>query len=164
MSNQESKRAIRFNKNKLATKKTIAKSNTIAIRELFVIIDFRESLNEEHNDFDNNLQAQDQLETNASSTFNNIEINYEILLEKKKEKLKQLVVKYKYQFLLRENQKLQISLQDNEINASFMRQRCASSSKNNTLKNDKLFLKKQRLTFDLKSSYLDNYYKKNFKK
>jgi len=45
-----------------------------------------------------------------------------------------------------------------------MRQRCTSSSKNNTLKNNKLFLKKQRLTFDLKSSYLNNYYERNFKK
>jgi len=45
-----------------------------------------------------------------------------------------------------------------------MRQRRATSSKNNILKNDKLFLKKQRLALDLKSFYLNNYYKKNFKK
>jgi len=45
-----------------------------------------------------------------------------------------------------------------------MRQRRTLSSKNNTLKNDKLFLKKQRLIFDLKLSYLNNYYEKNFKK
>jgi len=45
-----------------------------------------------------------------------------------------------------------------------MQQRCALFSKNNTLKSDKLFLKKQRLIFNLRLSYLDNYYKRNFKK
>jgi len=45
-----------------------------------------------------------------------------------------------------------------------MRQYYIASSKNNTLKDNKLFLKKQRLIFDLRSSYLNNYYKKNFKK
>jgi len=57
MSNQESKRATRFNKNKFATKAIIAKSNTIAIKKLFVIDNFRKLLNKEHNNFDNNLQA-----------------------------------------------------------------------------------------------------------
>ena len=46
----------------------------------------------------------------------------------------------------------------------FTQQRCALFLKNNTLKNNKLFLKKQKLIFDLKLSYLDNYYEKNFKK
>ncbi len=45
-----------------------------------------------------------------------------------------------------------------------MQQHCIALSKNNTLKNNKLFLKKQKLIFDLKLFYLDNYYKKNFKK
>jgi len=45
-----------------------------------------------------------------------------------------------------------------------MRQRCTLSSKNDTLKDDKLFLKKQRLILDLKLSYLNNYHEKNFKK
>jgi len=45
-----------------------------------------------------------------------------------------------------------------------MQQYYALFSKNNTLKNNKLFLQKQRLILDLKLSYLNNYYKKNFKK
>jgi len=45
-----------------------------------------------------------------------------------------------------------------------MQQHCVSFSKNNILKDDKLFLKKQKLKFDLKSFYLINYYEKNFKK
>jgi len=55
MSNQESKRAIRFNKSKFAIKTIIAKSNAIAIKKLFVVINFRKLLNEEHNNFNNNL-------------------------------------------------------------------------------------------------------------
>jgi len=45
-----------------------------------------------------------------------------------------------------------------------MQQRRVLFSKNNTLKDNKLFLKKQKLTFDLKLFYLNNYYEKNFKK
>ncbi len=45
-----------------------------------------------------------------------------------------------------------------------MQQYCAVFSKNNILKNNKLFLKKQKLILDLRLFYLDNYYKKNFKK
>jgi len=45
-----------------------------------------------------------------------------------------------------------------------MQQRCVLSSKNNTLKDNKLFLKKQKIIFNLRLSYLDNYYEKNFKK
>jgi len=56
MSNQKSRRATRFNKSKFATKATIVKSNTIAIKELFVIINSRELSNKEYNNFDNNLQ------------------------------------------------------------------------------------------------------------
>jgi len=78
--------------------------------------------------------------------------------------LKQFVIKRKYQLLLKKNQKLQISLQNNKINASFMRQRRILFLKNNILENNKLFSKKQRLTLDLKLFYLNNYYKKNFKK
>jgi len=59
MSNQKSKRATRFNKSKFATKTTIAKSNTIATKEFFVVINCRELLNEKHNNFNNNLQTQD---------------------------------------------------------------------------------------------------------
>jgi len=54
--NQEFKRATRFNKSKFATKAIIAKSNAIATRKFFVIIDFRELSNKEHNDFNNDLQ------------------------------------------------------------------------------------------------------------
>ncbi len=63
-------------------------------------------LNEEHNDFDNNLQVQNQFKANANFTFDNIEIDYKAFLKKKKKKLKQFVVKRKYQLLLKENQKL----------------------------------------------------------
>jgi len=45
-----------------------------------------------------------------------------------------------------------------------MQQRRTSFLKNNTLKDDELFLKKQKLIFDLRLFYLNNYYKKNFKK
>jgi len=83
MSNQEFKRATRFNKNKLATKVTIAKINTIATREFFVIINSQESSNEEYNNFNNNLQVRNQLKTNASSTLDNIKIDYKTLLKKK---------------------------------------------------------------------------------
>jgi len=55
-------------------------------------------------------------------------------------------------------------LQDNKISALFTQQYCIVFSKNNTLKDNKLSLKKQKLILDLKLSYLDNYYKKNFKK
>jgi len=55
MFNQEFKRATRFNKSEFATKTTIAKSNTIATKELFVIIDFQKLSNEEYNNFNNNL-------------------------------------------------------------------------------------------------------------
>jgi len=55
MLNQEFKKATCFNKSKLATKTIIAKRNAIAIKELFVIINFRKFLNEEYNGFDNNL-------------------------------------------------------------------------------------------------------------
>jgi len=55
MLNEEFKRAIRFNKSKLATKAIIAKSNTIAIKKFFVIIDFRKLLNEKYNNSSNNL-------------------------------------------------------------------------------------------------------------
>ncbi len=105
-----------------------------------------------------------KLGTNTSSIFDNFEIDYKTLLKKKKKKSKQLAVKYKYQLLLRENQKLQILLQDNKINILFIQQYCTVFSKNNTLKNNKLFLKKQKSIFDLKLFYLDNYYRKNFKK
>jgi len=37
------------------TKTIIAKSSAIAIKKFFVVIDFRELLNKEHNNFDNNL-------------------------------------------------------------------------------------------------------------
>jgi len=56
MSNQKFKRATRFNKNKLATKTVIAKSNTTTIKEFFVVINFRKLLNKKYNNFDNNLQ------------------------------------------------------------------------------------------------------------
>jgi len=46
----------------------------------------------------------------------------------------------------------------------FTQQHRVSSFKNNTLKDNKLFLKKQKSIFDLRSFYLDNYYEKNFKK
>jgi len=57
MSNQESKRATRFNKSKFATKATIAKNNTIATKKFFIIINSRKLLNKKYNNFDNNLQT-----------------------------------------------------------------------------------------------------------
>ncbi len=164
MLNQEFKKTICFNKSKSATKTTIAESNTIAIRKLFVVINSRELLNKKYSNFDNKFLIKNKLETNTSSIFNNFEINYKTLLKKKKEKSKQFAVKRKYQLFLRENQKLQILLQNNKISILFTRQRCVVSSKNNILKNNKLFLKKQKSILNLRSFYLDNYYRKNFKK
>jgi len=164
ISNQEFKKATRFNKNELATKTTIAKSSATTTRKLFVIINSQKLLNKKYSNFDNKFLIRDKFEANTSSIFDNFKIDYKTLLEKKRKKSKQFVIKYKYQLLLKENQKLQISLQDNKISILFTQQHCATSSKNNTLKNNKLFLKKQKLIFDLKLFHLDNYYKKNFKK
>ncbi len=164
MSNQEFKKTICFNKSKSAIKTTIAESSTTAIKKFFIVIDSRKLLNKKYNNFNNKFLIRDKLEANINSIFDNFEINYKTLLERKKKKLKQFAVKYKYQLLLRENQKLQILLQNNKINILFTRQYCTAFSKNNILKNNKLFLKKQRSALDLRPFYLDNYYEKNFKK
>ncbi len=119
ISNQKFKKTICFNKNKFATKTTIVESSIVATRKLFVVIDSRELSNKKYSNFDNKFSIKNELETNINSTFNNFEINYKTLLEKKKKKLKQFVIKYKYQFLLKENQKLQILLQNNKINILF---------------------------------------------
>ncbi len=103
ISNQKFKRVTCFNKNKLVTKTTIVKSNTIAIKKFFVVINSQELSNKKYNNFNNKFLIKDELETNTSFTFNNFEINYKTLLKKKREKSKQLVVKYKYQLLLKEN-------------------------------------------------------------
>ncbi len=103
ISNQKFKKATRFNKNKFATKTTIAKSNTIATKKLFVVINSQELSNKKYNNFNNKFLIKNKLETNTSSIFDNFKINYKTFLEKKKEKSKQLVVKYKYQLLLKEN-------------------------------------------------------------
>ncbi len=108
--------------------------------------------------------TRDKLETNTNSIFNNFEINSKIFLEKKKKKSKQFAVKYKYQLFLKKNQKFQILLQNNKISVLFTQQYCAAFSKNNILKNNKLFLKKQKSILDLRLFYLDNYYRKNVKK
>jgi len=142
ISNQKFKKATCFNKNKSAAKTTTAESSATATRELFVVINFRELLNKKYNNFDNKFSARNKLETNINSIFDNFEIDYKTFLEKKREKSKQFAVKYKYQFLLKENQKLQILLQNNKINTLFTQQYCAVFSKNNILKNNKLFLKK----------------------
>ena len=164
MSNQKFKKTICFNKSKSAAKITTAESSAAAIRKFFVIIDSRELLNKKYSNFNNKFSIRNKLETDTNFIFDNFEIDYKIFLEKKKKKSKQFAVKYKYQFLLKENQKLQILLQNNKINIFSIQKYCIVFSKNNILKNNKLFLKKQKSTLDLKLFYLDNYYRKNFKK
>lgn len=116
ISNQESKKATRSNKNKFARKQVIAKSNNS-----FLVIDSRDLSKQEHSKFDNNLQNRNELETNTSSIYNNNKIDYKIVLKKRKEKIKQFVVKRKYQLLLRENQNLQVLLQNNKVSVLSMR-------------------------------------------
>ena len=164
ISNQKFKKTICFNKSESATKTTIAESSTTATREFFVIIDSRELLNKKYNNFDNKFSIRNKLETDTNSILDNFEIDYKIFLEKKRKKSKQFIVKYKYQLFLKKNQKLQTLLQDNKISVLFIQQYYTVFLSNNTLKNNKLFLKKQKSIFDLRSFYLDNYYKKNFKK
>jgi len=99
MSNQEFKKTICFNKNKFATKTTIAENNTIATRELFIVIDFRELLNKKYSNFNNKFSIRNKLETNINSIFNNFEINYKILLKKKKRNRNNLLLNININFL-----------------------------------------------------------------
>jgi len=103
ISNYEFKKTICFNKNKFATKTTIAKSNATTTRKLFVVINFQKLLNKKYNNFNNKFLIKNKLEANTNSIFDNFEINYKNFLEKKREKLKQLAIKYKYQLFLKEN-------------------------------------------------------------
>ncbi len=84
ISNQKFKKATRFNKNKFVAKIIIVESSAIAIRELFVVINSQELLNKKYNNFSNKFPIKNKLETNISSIFNNLKIDYKILLEKKK--------------------------------------------------------------------------------
>ena len=88
ISNQKFKKATCFNKSKFATKTTIVESSTTATRKFFVVINFRELLNKKYSNFNNKFLIKNKLETNTSSTFDNFEINYKTLLEKRKKKLK----------------------------------------------------------------------------
>ncbi len=96
ISNQKFKKTICFNKSKSATKTTIAESSTAATRKLFIVINSQKLLNKKYNNFGNKFSIKDKLETNTNSIFDNFEINYKIFLKKKRKKLKQFAVKYKY--------------------------------------------------------------------
>ena len=98
ISNQEFKKTTCFNKNKFATKTTITESNTVATRELFVVIDFRELLNKKYSNFNNKFLIRDKLEANTNSIFDNFEINYKTFLEKKKRNRNNLLLNININF------------------------------------------------------------------
>ncbi len=94
---------------------------------------------------------------------NNNKIGYAKFVVKKQAKTKNLKIKKKYLILQKRNKHLQKSIRDNKV--ASQEQYCKYiSNANRDFFNNAFALKRQRLIVDLKSTNLNFYYNKSFKK
>ena len=96
-------------------------------------------------------------------TLLNDDVDYAELIVKEKTKTKNLKIKKKYLILQERNKRFLKSIKDDEVKTSSTRRRKITKIDENFLaKVSKL--KRQHSTINLKSTNLNNYNKKNFKK
>lgn len=154
MSDQGTKRATRSTRGDAAAKPTTGESSTAADKQ---------PEGDKDNESGADTPPHDQLGADADPDLEDVVIDYEALLKKEKERSKQFAAKREYELLLRENQKLQAPLRDDEVSAKHPRHRRGDASDSETLEGDQRSVKRQRSALDLRPAHLDNYYGKNFK-
>ena len=107
-----------------------------------------------------NISRSDDKDVATSSSDN---VDYVELVAKKRKKTKNLKIKRKYLILQERNRRLRKSLRNDEIETQSTRRRRTIKIDENLL-TEVLKLKRQRLIIDLKSTNLDIYHDKSFKK
>ena len=106
-----------------------------------------------------------QVENNANMLLsrNNNKVDYAKFVIKKQAKTKNLETKRKYLILQKRNKRLQKSIRNNKVTSQEQRCKRISNANKNSL-NNVFVLKRLRSIIDLKSTNLNLYYDKNFKK
>ena len=103
-------------------------------------------------------------EKNSNHKFSeNDVVDYIALIEKKRTRNKNLKIKKEYQILLKKNKRLQIFIWENKVQTLTKRKRNIVST-NDDFSNEILQFKRQRSIIELKSTNLNLYYDKSYKK
>ena len=109
-------------------------------------------------------ETRDNNEKDSSHEFSeNDAVDYVALVEKKRARSRNLEIKKKYQILLKKNKRLQTFIRKNEVQTSTKRKRNVASASDDSLNETSQF-KRQRSIVELKSTNLNLYYDKNYKK